>query len=346
MTLFSNLVIPPLSVAYGAVTALRTAAYQKGLLKTIRLPVPVISIGNITVGGTGKTPLVAWISRAVADEGRKVCVLTRGYGRTNPKDRILVSDGSKVLADVAQSGDEPFWLAQSLEGVAAVICDPDRAAAGRWAIANLGVDVFVLDDGFQHLQLARDLNVLTIDATDPWGGGRLLPNGRLRESLRGVARADCAIITRAEQGPDIPALKNQVQELLGDRPVFTSEMQTHGMRRLGPAQTDSNDAIPQPVLAFCAIGNPISFFNHVRQEGLEVTHARAFPDHYKYKREDIEALSDDGKKMGAASLITTAKDEVKLREFDFELPCFVVDIKISIDHEDELRAFIRNVIKH
>jgi tetraacyldisaccharide 4'-kinase len=346
MSLFSNLVIPPLSVAYSAVTALRTAAYEKGLLKTSRLPVPVISVGNITVGGTGKTPLVAWISRALANEGRKVCVLTRGYGRSNPRHRIVVSDGSNVLADVAQSGDEPFWLAQSLKGVAPVICDSDRAAAGQWAIANLGVDVFVLDDGFQHLQLARDLNVLAIDATDPWGGRRMLPNGRLRESLRGVSRADCAIITRAEQAPNILALRNQLHELLGDRPVFTSEMQTHRIRRLGPRQTDLRETIPQPVLAFCAIGNPISFFNHLRKEGLEVTHARAFPDHYKYKGEDIAALSDDAKNMGAASLITTAKDEVKLGEFDFELPCYVVDITISIDHEDGLRELIRNAIEH
>jgi len=345
MSLFSNLVIPPLSVAYRAVTALRTAAYEKGLLKTTRLPVPVISIGNITAGGTGKTPLVAWISRVVANEGRKVCVLTRGYRRANAQQRIVVSDGSNVLADVAQSGDEPFWLAQSLRGVA-VVCDPDRAAAGLWAISNLGSEVFVLDDGFQHLQLARDLNIIAIDATDPWGGERLLPNGRLRESPRGVSRADCAIITRAEQGPGTLAIKNQLQELLGDRPIFTSQMQTHRIRCLGSAQTDSSGAIPQPILAFCAIGNPSSFFNHLRKEGLEVTHTRAFPDHYKYKHEDIAALSNDAKNLGAGSLITTAKDEVKLREFDFELPCYVVDIKISIDHEDELRELIRNAITH
>ena len=174
--------LPPLSVVYGAVTVLRTAAYEKGLFKTTRLPVPVISIGNITVGGTGKTPLVEWVSRTIASEGRKVCILTRGYGRRNARNRILVSDGTDVLADVEQSGDEPLWLAQTLKGVAAVICDADRAAAGRWAIRNLGVDVFVLDDGFQHLQLERDLNILAIDATDPWGGGRMLPHGWLRRA--------------------------------------------------------------------------------------------------------------------------------------------------------------------
>ena len=237
MSVFSNLVLPPLSVAYGAVTALRTAAYEKGLLKTTRLPVPVISIGNITVGGTGKTPLVAWVSRAIASEGRKVCILTRGYGRINAGERVVVSDGSSVLAEAAQAGDEPLWLAENLKGAAAVICDPDRAAAGQWAISNLGVEVFVLDDGFQHLQLARDLNILAIDASNPWGGGRLLPHGRLRESRRGVSRADCAIITRAERETDTSLLKSQIQELLGERPIFISRMRATGIRQLARRST-------------------------------------------------------------------------------------------------------------
>lgn len=344
MSFVSNLILPPLSVLYGGVTALRTAAYEKGLVKTTRLPVPVISIGNITVGGTGKTPLVEWVSRFIASNGRKVCILTRGYGRTTAANRIVVSDGSQVFADVEQSGDEPLWLAETLKGVAAVICDSDRVAAGQWAISNLGVDVFVLDDGFQHLQLARDLNILAIDATDPWGGGRMLPHGRLRESRRGVSRADCVIITRAEQGPDTAALKRELRELLGNQPVFTSQMQTHRIERLTLPQGDLRNAVPQPVLAFCAIGNPVSFFDLVRREGLAVTQARAFPDHYKYKREDIRALSQDARNQAAASLITTAKDAVKLRDFDFDLPCYVLDIEISIDEQDKMQELILSSI--
>ena len=370
-----NLVLSPLSVAYAAATRLRIAAYKKGLLKTTKLSVPVVSIGNITVGGTGKTPLVARISRLLAHEGRKVCILTRGYGRKNATERILVSNGSEVLAHLDDSGDEPLWLAENLRGVAAVLCDPDRAAAGQWAIEQLGVNVLVLDDGFQHLQLARDLNILTIDATNPWGSGRLLPSGRLREAPRGAARADCAIITRAESPSPTQELKTKLQELLGERPIFTSHMRTTGVRELSGLQSDSkfaaalpsnvkpgnlsggrppslpanlaNDewaAIAQPVAAFCAVGNPDSFFQQLSREELSLAHTGAFPDHHQYTQAEITRFSDEAKRAGAASLITTAKDSVKLHEFEFSLPCYVLEIEISIDEEDRLRDLIRAAI--
>lgn len=341
----SNLVLSPLAVAYAAVTRLRTAAYKKGLLKTTRLPVPVISIGNITVGGTGKTPLVAHISRILAKEGRKVCILTRGYGRKDAGKRIVVSDGLEVLADVHESGDEPFWLAENLKGMAAVICDPVRAAAGQWAIEQLGSNVLVLDDGFQHLQLARDLNILAIDATNPWGGGRLLPSGRLREAPQGASRADCFIITRAAPDSDIPELKATLQQLMGDQPILTSRMQTKGVKELSAARLDSKPGIAEPVAAFCAVGNPTSFFEHLLKEGLTLVYTRAFPDHHPYKQADITRLSDEAKRGGAASLITTAKDAVKLHELEFGLPCYVLEIEISMDEEDKLVDLIRKAIR-
>lgn len=337
-----NLMLSPLAVAYAAVTRLRTAAYKKGLLKTTRLPVPVVSVGNITVGGTGKTPLVAHISRILANEGRDVCILTRGYGRKNASNRIVVSNGLEVLADVQESGDEPFWLAENLKGVAAVICDSDRAAAGHWAIENLGSNVLVLDDGFQHLQLSRDLNILAIDASNPWGGGRLLPSGRLREAPQGAARADCAIITRAAD--DTPELKTALRKLMGERAIFTSHMRTKGFRELRAAQLDPGSDIAEPVAAFCAVGNPASFFDHLLKEGLTLAHTHVFPDHHQYKQAEINRLSDEAKRAGATSLITTAKDAVKLHELDFGLPCHVLEIEISIYEEDKLVDLIRTAL--
>jgi tetraacyldisaccharide 4'-kinase len=340
----SNLVLSPLAVAYAAVTRLRTAAYKKGLLKTTKLAVPVISIGNITVGGTGKTPLVAHISRIVAEEGRNVCILTRGYGRKDAAKRIVVSDGFEVLADVHESGDEAFWLAENLKGVTAVICNPIRAAAGRWAIEHLDSNVLVLDDGFQHLQLARDLNILAIDATNPWGGGRLLPSGRLREAPQGASRADCAIITRTSADSDIQELKTTLRQLMGDRPIFTSHMRTKGFRELRAARLDLGTGIAQPVAAFCAVGNPASFFDHLLKEGLTLAHTHAFPDHHQYKQADIARLLDYARRVGAVSLITTAKDAVKLHELEFGLPCYVLEIEISIAEEDKLVDLIRTAI--
>ena len=199
----SSIVLAPLSVLYAAVTRTRLALYKRGVLKLSTLDAPVISVGNITTGGTGKTPLVEWVARALDRQGRKVCILTRGYGRENPNIRIVVSDGQRILANELEAGDEPRLLAENLLGLAAVISDADRFAAGQWANKEFGSDVFILDDGFQHLRLVRDLNIVTIDATNPWGGGRLLPYGRLREPRGVLSRADCVVITRADQAHDL-----------------------------------------------------------------------------------------------------------------------------------------------
>jgi tetraacyldisaccharide 4'-kinase len=156
-----ELAFAPLSVLYGAATRARLLLYRAGALPVARVEVPVISVGNITAGGTGKTPLVEWLARALAHEGRRVCILTRGYGRIDVRRRVIVSDGEQILAGAREGGDEPRLLAENLRGLAAVISDADRASAARWAIKNFRSDVFILDDGFQHLGLARDLNILT-----------------------------------------------------------------------------------------------------------------------------------------------------------------------------------------
>src|SRR5687768_4429573 len=174
----------PLSAVYSAVTRTRLVAYRRGWLSVSTLDAPVISVGNLTTGGTGKTPLVEWVCHVLAggdarqDTCKKVCVLTRGYGRENPRTQVVVSNGAELLTNVQQAGDEPFLLAKDLIGIAGVVANSDRVAAGRWAATNLNAQCFVLDDGFQHLGLARDLDIVIIDATNPWGGGSLLPAGR------------------------------------------------------------------------------------------------------------------------------------------------------------------------
>ncbi len=342
MSSISSLVLPPLSVVYGAVTRARLSAYKRGLLRATRLDVPVISVGNITTGGTGKTPLVEWVCRALAREKRKICILTRGYGRANSKARVVVSDGSRLLASVAESGDEPSLLAETLKGIAAVISDSDRAGAGKWAIEHLGVDVFVLDDGFQHLRLARDLNILSIDATNPWGGGHLLPYGRLRETLGGLSRADCVVITRAEQSTDLGTLKEEICQVSRATPTWVSRMQTKAIRKVASGTPAEIASLPKPAAAFCGVGNPNSFFEHLRREEVDLVFTRTFPDHHGYDQAEIDSFTREARRRGARSLITTAKDEVKLHSFDFELPCYVLEIEISIDQEDQLIQLIGN----
>lgn len=348
MSSLSTLMLPPLSGVYSAVTRTRLAAYQRGLLPITKLDVPVISVGNLTTGGTGKTPLVEWLCRALAQEDRRVCILTRGYGRANPKARVLVSDGTNVLSNPGEAGDEPFLLAHNLTGIAAVISDPDRVAAGQWAIQKLGSHVFVLDDGFQYLRLARDLNILTIDATNPWGGGYLLPYGRMREPRSGVSRADCVVITRSEQGESLSSIKTEVRKFLGTRPILVSRMKTTGIRELTSLSSERapepGATLDQPAAAFCAIGNPKSFFDHLRREGHKLVLTRAFADHHNYNQSDVDSLIQDSQRLGAQRLITTSKDAVKLQPLSFEVPCHILDIEISIADKEQLLELLNEAV--
>lgn len=347
MTRASSIILAPLGVLYGAITATRLSLYQRGLLRTLKLDAPVISVGNVTTGGTGKTPLVEYIARTLAANGRKVCILTRGYGRENPKARVLVSDWQHVLATEAEAGDEPGLLAETLSGIASVISDRDRFAAGKWAISELGADVLILDDGLQHLRLARDLNVATVDATNPWGGGRLLPSGRLREARAGLARADCIVLTRADQCGDLKSLEREIDEASSKRPVFTSRMRVRRLRRLdGELPTSDSPLKPtieMPFAPFCAIGNPRSFIKQLEDEGYDLTEPSIFSDHYRYDQRDLDGIVAKALSAGATRLITTAKDAVKLRDLTVELPCFVLEIEICIDDESRFVEMIKAV---
>jgi tetraacyldisaccharide 4'-kinase len=337
----NSLVLSPFSALYSLATRLRLAAYRVNLFSVSKLDAAVISVGNLTTGGTGKTPLVEWVCRVLGDEGKRVCILTRGYRRQNPNKQVVVSDGNRILAGVAAAGDEPLLLAKNLLGIAAVICNSNRSAAGRWAINNLRSEVFVLDDGFQHLQLARDLNIVTIDATNPWGGG-MLPYGHLREPLSGLARADCIVLTRTEAQTDLESLTSALQKTVGQVPVFHSRMKTSRLRQLNGETVDSPQSISQPIAAFCGVGNPNSFFDHLRSEGYERVLERAFPDHYSYQQADLDHIVAEAKGKGANSILTTAKDAVKVSSLHFEIPCYVLEISLSIPDEAQLIQMIRN----
>ena len=325
-----SLVLPPLSALYGAVTRTRLKLYQRGTFHTTKLDRPVISVGNITAGGTGKTPLVEWVARIIADAGKNVCILTRGYGRENPQRQVVVSDGKTILATPAEAGDEPYLLATKLLGSASVICNADRISSGRYAIESLGADCFVLDDGFQHLRLARDLNIVTIDATNPWGGGQLLPYGRLREPVANLIRADCVVLTRCDQADNLETLRAEIRALTRSVPLFESTMTP--VRSLLPTG---------PVAAFCAVGNPISFFRQLKESEHEVVFEKSFADHHAYTQHDVDELIRNATRAGATSLITTAKDAVKLRSLHFSLPWHVFEIEISIEDEAGLTQLIR-----
>ena len=339
----TSLFMMPLGVLYGAITRARKAAYRKGIFTVYRLPAPVVSIGNITTGGTGKTPLVDWVCRLLAKDYSGVCVLTRGYGRAHPETQVVVSDGTRILVDERQAGDEPFLLAGKLIGVAAVIANADRVAAGHWAIKNLGANAFVLDDAFQHLRIARDVDIVTIDATNPWGDGELLPHGRLREDIEGLSRANCVVITRSEQAESVDYLRTSIQKHTSAA-VFTSRMVTASLQTIQGEPAGQNTLTSESFAAFCGIGNPASFFTHLQRAGAPVVLTQAYADHHVYQQNEIDRLIAKAKASGATALVTTAKDAVKLSALHFELPCYKLEIEIAIDDSEQLAGFIRSQI--
>ena len=338
-----SIVLPPLSLLYGAVTRTRLSLYRRGTFHTTKLDFPVISIGNITVGGTGKTPLVEWVARTLYGEGKSVCILTRGYGRKDPHSEVIVSDGYGVLATPAEAGDEPYLLATKLAGKVAVISSANRIEAATTATNNFKANCFVLDDGFQHLRLARDLNVVTIDATNPWGGGHLLPFGRLREAPENLSRADCVVITRCDQADTIDELHQEIERLTGGRPIFKSQMRTSRVSSL----KNSSETLKPParVAAFCAVGNPESFFEQLRQAGFELALEKSFQDHHIYSQDEIDSVVRAASEAGATALITTAKDAVKLRSLAFSLPCFVLEIEMAIENSPELSRLVLSAVR-
>ena len=348
MTSVHSIVLAPLGALYGAAARMRRALYASNVFRVHRIDAPVISVGNLTTGGTGKTPTVEWLARAIAHESKRVCILTRGHGRKAADRRVIVSDGESIRAGASSAGDEPVLLAENLLGQAAVISDADRVSAANWARENFATEVFILDDGFQYLRLARDLNILIIDATNPWGGG-LLPGGRLREPLNGMKRADCIVITHANQAKEIESIERRIGQFVGDRAVFKSSIKTKRLRPMQAGRVEEatgwQTTTPEPVAAFCGIGNPQSFFTHLNSDGHSLCYSRVFSDHHRYRQAEVDEVIREARKKGAKALLTTAKDAVKLRSLRFDLPCYVVEIEMQFDNESALREIVRTAIK-
>lgn len=339
----STIALAPLSALFGAAVKARSAGYRNGFLKMHRVSAPVISVGNITVGGTGKTPLVQWLARRLADGGRRVCIITRGYGRENPNQRIVVTDGEKILCDIARSGDEAMMLAWSLLGKAVIVCDADRVSAAKWASEGLKSDVLILDDGFQHRRVARDLDIVTIDAMNPFGNGWLLPAGILREPVESLSRADCLVVTRVSE-KTAPELIDRIRKVT-TAPILQSRTVIRQIRSLGLTDgARETEQLNQPLAAFCAIGNAQAFFDQLREAAFEVTHQTAFRDHHNYSQSDVDRLTQQATTNGAQALITTAKDAVKLQSLRFDLPCYVAEIEVEISESATLLTLIEQAI--
>ena len=334
--------LSPFGWIYGLATDARNALYDREIFESHSLNAPTISIGNLTTGGTGKTPLVALVARSLADRGEKVCILTRGYGRENASERVLVSDGDTVLCDARTGGDEPVELAYKLIGKSAIVADRDRVTAAEWARENLGSTVFVLDDAFQHRRAKRDVDVVCIDATNPFGNGKMLPAGMLRENLDNLSRSDAVVITRCDLVRDVSAIQKEVKRLARDLPIFQS---SNKITRVIPIESilsgEATASAPQtPAFAFCGLGNPSNFFRQLEKEGLVLAGRKTYSDHHFYTAKDVAEIERRARSTGAEFLITTVKDAVRLAGMRIEMPCYVAEIETIMADAEGFRETI------
>ena len=284
------------------------AAAQSGRRRALARP--VISVGNVSMGGSGKSPLVAHVARILLDMGEKPSVLSRGYARPRPMDgALVVSDGAQILAPYDQAGDEPLMLARQLPGCAVVVC-PDRYLAGSLAERRLGCTVHVLDDGFQHVQLARALDIVIVRRTDL--DDRVMPLGRLREPLAAIAAADAVVVDAADDLDDAALVG------MGARRIFTMT------RRVGAPREEQ-------AFAFAGIGRPAEFFEVLRQNRWTLVGSRPFPDHHPYSTAELTRLADEGKAAGAELLVTTEKDAARIQDQPQVLPLHAVPLTLSVE---------------
>lgn len=338
-----------ISLLYGAVVWLRRWLYKKAWLTSYRLPCMVISVGNLTAGGTGKTPLVIHLAGLIRDLGYRVAIISRGYKGQAQNKGAVVSDGQSLICDVRQSGDEPYLMATLLSDVPVVV-GKDRYAAGRTAVQQFRPDVILLDDAYQHLRLRRDLNLLLLDARAPFGNTFMLPRGRLREPVSAMMDADAVIVTRTR--PDIAvAFKLFSRPAKKRLPVFRSAHRSI-VRGTVPADEplvalDQLDAFDKSLrggklFAFSGLAENRGFFDTIEKLGGNIQGAMEFEDHYDYREDDVQSIALAAAECGATHLVTTDKDYVRFSgKVKFPLRLIVLGVECLVfDDTDGWKQFI------
>ncbi|MGA2954532.1 MAG: tetraacyldisaccharide 4'-kinase [Thermodesulfobacteriota bacterium] len=325
-----------LSFFYGWVLKARVFLYRRGIYKTHSLPCKVISVGNITLGGTGKTPFVSLLAEMVWKRGYRTAVLSRGYQGKFEGPYGIVSDGERVLMDAAQAGDEPYLLAEKLKGVP-VIVGRERWVAGQFAVDQFQTEVAILDDGFQHLSLRRDLNLLLVDSSCPFGNQKLFPRGVLREPLNQISRADAIILTKAKIDDNIKILKKKFSSLGLKIPIFRVDYKPGEVRVVGVEKSFPPESLSgRKVLAFSGIARPESFEKTLLELKTEIASFEIFPDHHKYRVENMNRLQDQASRSEVEAIVTTEKDLVRLKNLiPVSFPLWTLSVGHVFQGEDQ-----------
>ncbi len=345
-----------ISLLYGAGQKLREVAYRKRVLPSHQLPCKVICVGNITVGGTGKTPMTMHVAQEIKQLGYKAAIVSRGYQGSAESHGGIVSDGQSIYMGPTQAGDEPYMMARNLREIP-VIIGKNRYAAGMLAVKKFRPDVIVLDDGFQHLKLKRDIDLVLLDHALPFGNAHLLPRGILREPISSLARGTACILTRYQSGLPDPATSsiNLIKEYTPPSRVFTASHDPYfyliktGEQSSGnaPGKRYSPHAVDRltkdPICGFSGIARNAEFQNTVKRLGFEAENFLEFADHHQYTARDLDEIQTKAENTGARRLITTEKDLVRLSpQNPFPLELIVVGIKVSFgDKQQEFTSFLK-----
>lgn len=324
--------LQPAATAYGLGSYLRLRAYGAGYLKRHKADVPVVSVGNLTCGGTGKTPVVVDLARRLVESGYKVSILSRGYKRKSREELLVVSDGKGSIVSCADAGDEPYMMARAVPEASVIVC-AKRSAAAQVAVNVYDADVILLDDGFQHLAIERDQDVVLIDYNDDPLRDSLLPAGRLREPVSALTRADWIVITRIPANPSAARL-SYLEEILRDRAeraqITRCRFVPHCLRLPdGTVETLTHNSLAgAKVVALSGIARPASFAELLTELKADVVRQRAFPDHYWWRQSDFDSLRTDLAETGADLVVTTEKDFVRMDpDACRQLPIKVLELK-------------------
>jgi tetraacyldisaccharide 4'-kinase len=340
------------SHVYRVGVSLRNGLYDRELLRSAKLPCRVISVGNVTAGGTGKTPMVVLLARMLRGKGYRPAVLSRGYGSTGAAPVNIVSDGVSVLLGPHAGGDEPVLIARSCPGVP-VLTGPDRRLTGKAAIARLGADVLILDDGFQHRRLFRDLNIVLLDIDRPWGNGYLLPRGPLREPPdRAMKRADLLVRTGERRGTpgdtrSEPDGCNDTERIFKrSLPAFRGTHRPSSLVSLNKGRSrELRDLKGRRICAFAGIAAPERFRGTLESLGADIAAFLAFPDHHRYSSSDIAAVAQAAKDVRGDMIVTTEKDQMKVMSLDLPaIPCFALRIEMTVDPLEDFERLILGVL--
>ena len=333
-------VLKGLSYLFLTVVSIRYFLYRTGLLRRYPLGTQVISIGNVTAGGTGKTPVTEIFARTLAAEGRKVAILSRGYRRKEApwwqrlftqviEKPLVVSDGRRVLLDSATGGDEPYMLASNLPGVAVVV-DRNRVKAGRYAVNRLGCDTLILDDGFQYQKLKHSIEVVLVDSTNPFGNGNMLPRGILREPVRNLKRADIIFLTKCRG--DVSAVKEEIRRYNTTAEIVECNHTPKVMKDVWSREEFPLDWLrDKTVCTLSGIASPKGFENSLRHLGAKVVWCERYADHHRYDASEVLYALNRTADMGADALVTTEKDAVRFPRLETApVKCLYLRIAIEI----------------